>query len=156
MLQTLAYRNKDNLHFGAIVAGHDKYNGPSLYEIALGGTLVKTNFALAGSGSGSIYSWFDKNWKDNMSADQARYGRKRFSLREVPTNVCVSKSFRVACRGACDGAGQCQRWVYTHCHDQCSGSSPGIHSWRPSAGKVWKSVLWTSSVHVKRAASNLS
>ena len=92
MLQTLAYRNKDNLHFGAIVAGHDKYNGPSLYEIALGGTLVKTNFALAGSGSGSIYSWFDKNWKDNMSADQARYGRKSFSLYDKCPQMCVSLS----------------------------------------------------------------
>ena len=82
MLQKLAYRNKDRLHFGAIIAGYDKYKGPSLYEVALGGTLVKTTFALAGSGSGYIYSWFDKKWKENMSADEARYCQKPFPHRE--------------------------------------------------------------------------
>jgi len=47
MLQQLCYSNKDALSAGIIVSGYDK-NGPSVYNIPLGGSLHKQPFAIGG------------------------------------------------------------------------------------------------------------
>jgi len=45
----MCYQNKDNLSAGIIVAGWDKTDGPSVYNIPLGGSLHKAPFAIGGT-----------------------------------------------------------------------------------------------------------
>lgn len=47
----LCYSNKDRLLAGMIIAGWDPVEGGTVYEIPLGGTMMKQKFALGGSGS---------------------------------------------------------------------------------------------------------
>eukprot|EP00953_Heterococcus_sp_UTEX-ZZ885_P031623 16582-Heterococcus_DN1.PRE.1 len=55
LARRLCYQNKDNLLAGMIIAGWDPVHGGSVYEIPLGGTLMKQQFAIGGSGSTYIY-----------------------------------------------------------------------------------------------------
>lgn len=48
LFQEMCYQNKDNLSAGIIVAGWDKTDGPSVYNIPLGGSLHKAPFAIGG------------------------------------------------------------------------------------------------------------
>jgi 20S proteasome subunit beta 1 len=41
LARRLCYQNKDNLLAGMIIAGWDPVHGGSVYEIPLGGTLMK-------------------------------------------------------------------------------------------------------------------
>jgi 20S proteasome subunit beta 1 len=47
LFEKLCYDNKDNLSAGIIVAGWDK-DGPSVYNIPLGGGLFKQPWAIGG------------------------------------------------------------------------------------------------------------
>ena len=51
MARGLCYENKDRLLAGMIIAGWDPVEGGSVYEIPLGGTMIKQKFAIGGSGS---------------------------------------------------------------------------------------------------------
>mmetsp|Transcript_12590 Transcript_12590/g.15182 ORF Transcript_12590/g.15182 Transcript_12590/m.15182 type:complete len:230 (-) Transcript_12590:358-1047(-) len=66
----LVYGNKNNLQAGLIVAGWDKQNGPSVWAIPLGGTLLNVPFTIGGSGSAYIYGWCDSEWKPNMTQEE--------------------------------------------------------------------------------------
>lgn len=44
----MCYQNKDNLSAGIIVAGWDKKDGPSVYNVPLGGSLHRAPFAIGG------------------------------------------------------------------------------------------------------------
>ena len=70
LFQKLCYENKNNLLAGIIVGGWDKYQGGSVYSIALGGSLVKQPFSIGGSGSTYIYGYCDANFKENMTRDE--------------------------------------------------------------------------------------
>lgn len=48
MLEGLCYSNKDRLSAGLIVAGWDKDQGGSVYNIPLGGGLFKGPWAIGG------------------------------------------------------------------------------------------------------------
>lgn len=48
MFQKMCYDNKDNLSAGIIVAGWDKEEGPSVYNIPLGGGLFRQPWAIGG------------------------------------------------------------------------------------------------------------
>ncbi|CEP14861.1 hypothetical protein [Parasitella parasitica] len=48
LFQEMCYQNKDHLSAGIIVAGWDKTDGPSVYNIPLGGSLHKAPFAIGG------------------------------------------------------------------------------------------------------------
>jgi 20S proteasome subunit beta 1 len=48
LFQEMCYQNKDNLSAGIIVAGWDKKDGPSVYNVPLGGSLHKAPFAIGG------------------------------------------------------------------------------------------------------------
>ncbi len=48
LFQMLCYNNKDNLLAGIICAGWDKFNGGSVYNIPLGGALVRQPFSIGG------------------------------------------------------------------------------------------------------------
>lgn len=55
LFQEMCYQNKDNLSAGIIVAGWDKKDGPSVYNVPLGGSLHKAPFAIGGKFS-SLFS----------------------------------------------------------------------------------------------------
>ncbi|CAO3646270.1 unnamed protein product [Cunninghamella blakesleeana] len=71
LFQELCYQNKDNLMAGIIVAGWDEKDGPSVYNVPLGGSLHKQPFAIGGSGSTYIYGYCDSVWKDDMTKEEA-------------------------------------------------------------------------------------
>ncbi|KAK4510415.1 uncharacterized protein ATC70_004845 [Mucor velutinosus] len=70
LFQEMCYQNKDNLSAGIIVAGWDKTDGPSVYNIPLGGSLHKAPFAIGGSGSTYIYGYCDANYRDDMAREE--------------------------------------------------------------------------------------
>ncbi|KAG0769266.1 hypothetical protein G6F57_000718 [Rhizopus arrhizus] len=70
LFQELCYQNKDNLMAGIIVAGWDEKDGPSVYNVPLGGSLHKAPFAIGGSGSTYIYGYCDAKYKDDMTREE--------------------------------------------------------------------------------------
>lgn len=56
---------------GIIVAGWDKYDGGTVYNIPLGGSLHRSPYAIGGSGSSYIYGYCDANWRQGFNAQQA-------------------------------------------------------------------------------------
>ena len=72
LFQQLCYNNKDNLQAGIICAGWDRHNGGSVYNIPLGGSLIKQPFAIGGSGSTYIYGYCDAYYKDDMTKAECR------------------------------------------------------------------------------------
>lgn len=72
LARTICYDNKDRLMAGLIVAGWDATDGGSVYAITLGGSLVKQDFTIGGSGSTYIYGFCDSYYKPGMSADECR------------------------------------------------------------------------------------
>ena len=83
LLMNMAYGNKDRLQAGCIVAGWDPVEGPAVYNITIGGSLLKMDFATGGSGSLFIQGLVDAEikaaggGKHNMTLDQARDFVKR-------------------------------------------------------------------------------
>ncbi|KAJ3283287.1 Proteasome subunit beta type-1 [Borealophlyctis nickersoniae] len=71
LFRELVYQNKDALSAGIIVAGWDKYKGPSVYSINLGGSLNEQPFSIGGSGSTYIYGFCDANYHDGMTKEEA-------------------------------------------------------------------------------------
>lgn len=71
LFQELCYQNKDGLMAGIIVAGWDEKDGPSVYNVPLGGSLHRQPFAIGGSGSTYIYGYCDSVWRDDMSQEEA-------------------------------------------------------------------------------------
>ncbi|XP_076903661.1 proteasome subunit beta type-6-like [Bidens hawaiensis] len=71
LIRLLSYSNKNMLQTGLIVGGWDKYEGGKIYGIPLGGTIVEQPFAIGGSGSTYFYGFFDQEWKDGMTKDEA-------------------------------------------------------------------------------------
>jgi len=67
LFQDLCYQNKDRLLAGIIIGGWDPKDGASVWALPLGGTLVKQNYAVGGSGSTYIYGYVDANYKVGMS-----------------------------------------------------------------------------------------
>jgi 20S proteasome subunit beta 1 len=57
---------------GVIVGGWDPLHGGQVYNITIGGTLMKIPFALGGSGSTYIYGLVDAEFRENLSAEEAR------------------------------------------------------------------------------------
>ncbi|CAM9113368.1 unnamed protein product [Sphacelaria rigidula] len=80
LAQGLCYRNKDQLMAGMIIAGWDPVEGGTVYEIPLGGTLMKQKFAIGGSGSTYIYGHVDAQFRENMTKEEAQqFVRKAIS-----------------------------------------------------------------------------
>jgi 20S proteasome subunit beta 1 len=71
LFKNLCYQNKDQLQAGIIVAGWDKYEGGTVYNIPLGGSLHKQPFAIGGSGSTYIYGYCDSVYRPGMTAQEA-------------------------------------------------------------------------------------
>jgi len=71
LMRKLCYENKDRLMAGVIVGGWDPVDGGSVYNIPLGGTCLKMNFAIGGSGSTYVYGLVDSEFREGMSQDEA-------------------------------------------------------------------------------------
>ena len=72
ILQQYQYEYKDYLSAALIVAGVDNLEGPCVYSVGMGGTMLKQDIALNGSGSGYIYGYVDSNFKKNMTRQEAK------------------------------------------------------------------------------------
>ncbi|GAA5997040.1 uncharacterized protein JCM10292_006166 [Rhodotorula paludigena] len=70
MLEGIVYSNKDKLSAGIIVAGWDKVNGGTVYNIPLGGGLFKGPWAIGGSGSTYIYGYCDATYREDWGRDE--------------------------------------------------------------------------------------
>ncbi|KAG6837959.1 Proteasome subunit beta type-6 [Arthromyces matolae] len=70
VFQRLCYDNKDRLSAGIIVAGWDKENGPSVYNIPLGGGLFRQPWAIGGSGSTYVYGYCDATYREGWGRDE--------------------------------------------------------------------------------------
>ncbi|CAJ1019198.1 putative Proteasome subunit [Leishmania shawi] len=70
LFHKMCYMNRWNISAGIIVAGYDPINGSSVYSIPSGGSCVKLDYALGGSGSIFLYSFFDANYKPDMSKSE--------------------------------------------------------------------------------------
>jgi len=72
LFRIIAYNNKDNLMAGLIVAGHDDQNGPQVYSIPLGGSLIPVPVAIGGSGSGYITGLVDKYYRPDFTREECK------------------------------------------------------------------------------------
>lgn len=72
LMRQICYNNKDNLMAGLICAGWDPYEGGQVYEIPLGGTIMKQKFAMGGSGSTYIYGLVDHTYRDGMTKEECK------------------------------------------------------------------------------------
>jgi 20S proteasome subunit beta 1 len=72
LLRRLVYQNKNNLSAGCIVAGWDAVDGGSVYNITMGGSMLKVPFAIGGSGSSYVYGMMDAKFHSMLvnSGDQ--------------------------------------------------------------------------------------
>lgn len=72
LMRKICYNNKDHLMAGLIVGGWDPYEGGQVYEIPLGGTLMRQRFSLGGSGSSFIYGLADATYKEGMTKEECQ------------------------------------------------------------------------------------
>ncbi|GJE84493.1 20S proteasome subunit [Phanerochaete sordida] len=70
VFQKICYENKDALSAGIIVAGWDAEDGPSVYNIPLGGGLFRQPWAIGGSGSTYVYGYCDATFQDGWNREQ--------------------------------------------------------------------------------------
>jgi len=68
--QKLCYENKDQLSAGIIVAGWDKEDGPSVYNIPVGGGIFRQPWAIGGSGSTYVYGYCDSTYRPGWNREQ--------------------------------------------------------------------------------------
>ncbi|KAJ1966236.1 Proteasome subunit beta type-1 [Dipsacomyces acuminosporus] len=70
LFQEICYQNKNQLLAGIIVAGWDERDGPSVYNVPLGGSLHRETYSIGGSGSSYIYGYCDKVFRPGMAKDE--------------------------------------------------------------------------------------
>lgn len=103
LFQKLCYANKDTLSAGIIVAGWDKENGPSVYNIPLGGGLFRQPWAIGGwyplfllfirltnqgSGSTYVYGYCDATYQDGWGKDET-VNFVRNSKRQLESRIAL-------------------------------------------------------------------
>ncbi|KAJ3430706.1 proteasome subunit beta [Anaeramoeba flamelloides] len=71
MFREFCYQNKQYLLASIIVAGWDEENGGCVYNVPLGGSIIKQPFAIGGSGSSYLYGYCDIHFKENMTEEEA-------------------------------------------------------------------------------------
>ncbi|KAK1443704.1 glutamine phosphoribosylpyrophosphate [Babesia gibsoni] len=71
VMHNMVHEYRDRLSCGVILAGYDLESGPEIYDIPLGGTLIKIkDFAASGSGSGFICAYLRNNYEPNMTREK--------------------------------------------------------------------------------------
>mmetsp|Transcript_5713 Transcript_5713/g.8669 ORF Transcript_5713/g.8669 Transcript_5713/m.8669 type:complete len:216 (+) Transcript_5713:79-726(+) len=72
IMRLICYNNKDAMMAGLICGGWDPYEGGQVYEIPLGGTLIRQKFAIGGSGSSYIYGLVDSTYREGMTKEECK------------------------------------------------------------------------------------
>jgi len=72
LFQELCYNNKGRLLASIICAGWDEKDGGSVYALPLGGSMVKQDWAIGGSGSTYVYGFVDANYRKGMSKGECQ------------------------------------------------------------------------------------
>ena len=72
ILQQYQYEYKDYLSANIILCGVDNLEGPCIYSVGFGGTTLKQNIAMSGSGSTYVFGYIDNNYKANMTKQEAK------------------------------------------------------------------------------------
>ena len=88
LFQNICYQNKDALSAGIIVAGWDKEDGPSVYNIPLGGGIFRQPWAIGGSGSTYVYGYCDATYQDGWGKDET----VEFVKNSTCTKLCYRSS----------------------------------------------------------------
>jgi Proteasome subunit len=146
LMRRICYNNKDNLMAGLICGGWDPYEGGQVYEVPLGGTIMRQKFAIGGSGSTYIYGLVDATYKEGMTkAECQAFVKKCTSLRSfcldlgrslpsstlsllilvfsrAPTSFCLCSDF------ACHGARRVVRGCDSVGHDRSDGRGQGVRA----------------------------
>jgi 20S proteasome subunit beta 1 len=65
------YQNKEMLMGAMIVAGYDEQQGGQVYGCPIGGTLVREQWAVDGSGSTYIWAALDDGFREGMTREEA-------------------------------------------------------------------------------------
>ena len=108
---------------GLICGGWDPYDGGQVYEIPLGGTIMKQKFALGGSGSTYIYGLVDATYRENMSKEECKIFVKngkyytilfiKYIIHIINSNfyfINIKNSY-----SSCNG----KRWIIWWCYSSC-------------------------------------
>lgn len=72
LARRLCYDYKDSLLAGLIIGGWDKRNGGSVYTVTLGGSVVKQDYSIGGSGSSYIYGYCDAHFRKGMTKEECQ------------------------------------------------------------------------------------
>lgn len=72
MVKNVLFEYKDQLLAGMIVAGWDAADGPSVFSVPLGGSIMRQKYALGSSGSTYILSQCDAEYRDGMSRSETQ------------------------------------------------------------------------------------
>jgi len=67
VFRDMCYRYRDDFSAGIIVAGWDKKLGGQVYQIPLGGMVVRRPLGAGGSGSTYIFGFLDENYRVGMT-----------------------------------------------------------------------------------------
>ncbi len=93
LFRNFLYTYKDQLNASIIVAGWDEQNGGQVFQLPLGGTLLKLDCAAGGSGSTFIHGFIDDQFRKNMSRGECKeFVKKAVSLamfRDGSSGGCV-------------------------------------------------------------------
>lgn len=92
LFQNICYQNKDALSAGIIVAGWDKDDGPSVYNIPLGGGIFRQPWAIGGSGSTYVYGYCDATYKDGWEKEETVEFVKNSACKKPSYQPCVIES----------------------------------------------------------------
>ncbi|MES1915917.1 MAG: hypothetical protein MHM6MM_007800, partial [Cercozoa sp. M6MM] len=68
--QQYCYEYKDYLLTGLIVAGYDEQHGGRVFNVPIGGAMLRQPFTMGGSGSVFIYGYCDANYRPGMSKEE--------------------------------------------------------------------------------------
>jgi len=146
LMRRICYNNKDNLMAGLICGGWDPYEGGQVYEVPLGGTIMRQKFAIGGSGSTYIYGLVDATYKEGMTkAECQAFVKKCTSLGSfrlgggescslstaLVANVYRSPTVSVSIVSsdfACHGARRVVRGCDSVGHDRSDGRGQGVRA----------------------------
>jgi len=69
IIRNICYRERKFSNYGFICCGWDTVHGGQIYSITQGGSIVKQNFALSGSGSIFLNGYIDYFFSDKLNKD---------------------------------------------------------------------------------------
>ena len=95
----ITYNNKGakggmGLSAALVIGGWDKYEGAQVFALTIGGTLVRVPWAIDGSGSTILWSFFDDQYKDGMTREEA----EAFVLKAISLVIARDASCGGNCR----------------------------------------------------------